>query len=519
MLIAKLSPTKFKLKKYIEILIPTLAIGIGLLVIKNHVLWRDEMQGWLVAWNSHSLVELWENNAPSGHPVLWSILIYLVKDITKSPLSMQLMHWVLGSASIIIFWGKSPFPNWQKTLFIFGFFPFWEYFIISRHYVIAELLVFVFCSSYNFRKKSYIPASICIGLLTNTQALAWSIAFACGITLLTDWLTNPSQRHEFYKNRFWLYDIICSVTIIVMFSGFGAFSLFQVSDKAGLIATLPFDPHQFLKALGQVLGGYTLIIPNSRRWLDLIICGVIVTLLLSSTLSFLRRSKSGFTFFVSGTGFLFLFNYFLYIGSGARHYGYYFLILISAIWLTIDEYNKTKKDASTRFKPIGNNQSILLPKILTICLSIHLATGIHMVISDFQKPFSAGKATAQYIKAQGWENEIIFGSRDNVVATVSGYLDRELYYPEIGSFGSFAQWDKREPIRQDEVFTKLKLFFNKNQETKRILLVLNRDSAFHNLESGEKLSFENIEIIADKSFENSWHDSERFFIYWASVIK
>ena len=43
------------------------------------------MQGWLVAWRSDNLIDLWKNNAPSGHPVLWSLLIYFSKNITGTP--------------------------------------------------------------------------------------------------------------------------------------------------------------------------------------------------------------------------------------------------------------------------------------------------------------------------------------------------------------------------------------------------------------------------------------------------
>ena len=81
----------------------TLFITIGLVAAFNHSLWRDEMQGWLVAWRSDTWVSLWQNNYPSGHPILWSALIYLVKDLTSSPLSMQLLHWALGGASLYCF--------------------------------------------------------------------------------------------------------------------------------------------------------------------------------------------------------------------------------------------------------------------------------------------------------------------------------------------------------------------------------------------------------------------------------
>ncbi len=506
---------KWNKEKIIETLIPVICICIGLIAIINHVLWRDEMQGWLVAINSGSLIDLWRKNAPSGHPVLWSLLIYLVKDITQTPMSMKILHWLLGSFAIIIFWLKSPFPTWQKTLFIFGFFPFWEYYIISRHYVISELLLFLFCSTYNFRKRSYIPAALCIGLLTNTQALAWSIAFACGITLLFDWLSNSNQRKAFLRKGLWSADLFISLIIVSLLSIFGAFSLLQVADKAGVISSFPFDPRQFLKALGQILGGYTLIIPDSRKWLDLFVCACLALLLIASTLSFVRKSKSGLVFFISGSSFLFLFNYFLYIGSGARHYGYFFLILIGSLWITLQEKNDLIDNELNSTKSIYINLSKIFPKIFVLCLSIHLATGIHFMLNAFNQPFSAGKATAEYIEQKGWEDEYLFGSRDNVVSVVSGYLNKDIYYPELQDFGTYAQWNKRKPIKREEVLKEVEIFFKKNENINRLLLVLNRDSALLDLAPGDKINYKNIQITADEKFENSWHDTERFFLYWA----
>ena len=79
-------------KNFYEIFLPILFIVIGLFGAFNHALWRDEMQGWLVAWQSNNLIDLWKNNAPSGHPILWSLLIYFSKNITGTPISMQLLH-------------------------------------------------------------------------------------------------------------------------------------------------------------------------------------------------------------------------------------------------------------------------------------------------------------------------------------------------------------------------------------------------------------------------------------------
>ena len=49
------------------------------------------MQGWLVAVESQNILELWNNNAPSGHPIVYPILIYISSIIYENPFSMQLI--------------------------------------------------------------------------------------------------------------------------------------------------------------------------------------------------------------------------------------------------------------------------------------------------------------------------------------------------------------------------------------------------------------------------------------------
>ena len=235
---------------FYEIFLPVLFIIIGLFGAFNHALWRDEMQGWLVAWQSDNLIDLWKNNAPSGHPVLWSLLIYLSKNITGTPISMQLMHWFLGSSAIVIFWRFSPFNLITKALFTFGYFPFWEYFFVCRHYVIAELIIFSFCSIYHLKEKTYIPFSLCIGLLANTQALSWSLSFAIGMTLVLDWFLNPNQRKNYKRNKRWILDLTSSIAISSTLLCFGAFSLLQVRDSVNLLSS-SIDIRHFLRVIGQ----------------------------------------------------------------------------------------------------------------------------------------------------------------------------------------------------------------------------------------------------------------------------
>ena len=503
---------------FLEIFIPLIFILLGLYAAFNHSLWRDEMQGWLVAWRSESWVDLWKNNAPSGHPILWSALVYLVRDITGTPLSMQLLHWFLGSCAIICFWRWNPFPFWQKALFTFGYYPFWEYYFVCRFYVLAELLTFIFCSCYPLRRKTYLPFAICIGLLSNTHAFSWSLTFALFMTLLVDWLTNPKQRSKYLENKNWRWDFSLSLILIIVLCAFSAFSLLQVRDSVDVIPS-ELNLRHFFRVLGRVFGGYMLIIPNHNRWIDLIFCGFITVGLISATISFLKRNISALSLYISGLIFLFVFNYFIYLGVGSRHYGYYFLILIASLWIALhpSESNKNYRIKFNSFSFFSKKLYMFFPYLFTFCLSIHLAAGLHRSLYDFYLPYSAGKVTANYIKDKGWSDEVIFGTRDVEVATVSGYLDRDIYYPELKGFGSYAQWKNRIPIESKDTISQLHYFLSLYPETQRFLLILSRGYAFRDLEPGDEFVNDNIRIVADQKFERSWINPERFYLYWVET--
>ena len=503
-------------KKFYEIFLPILFIAIGLFGAFNHALWRDEMQGWLVAWQSDNLIDLWKNNAPSGHPILWSLLIYFSKNITGTPISMQLLHWVLGSSAILIFWRFSPFNLLTKSLFTFGYFPFWEYFFVSRHYVIAELIIFIFCSIYHLKERTYIPFALCIGLLANTQALSWSLAFAIGMTLVFDWFVNPQQRENYMRNKKWIYDLISSITITFALLCFGAFSLFQVRDSVELVSSF-LDFRHFLRVCGQLFGGYVLIIPDSSSFFDLSLCALITLFLLFSTITFIKRYPLALTYFFSGLVFLFLFNYFLYLGIGSRHYGYYFLLIISSVWLS--KSNQDQQFISSSDQNLFTKGNLFyFPGLLTVCLTIHMVVGVHMVFNDFLLPYSSGKETAQYIQANGWQDFPIFATRDVEVATVSGYLDREFYLPELNGLGSYAQWANRVTLERTKTLDEVQVYLDKFPKVNKLLLLLSKGSAIKNLEPGESIYFDKFSVFADSKFENSFHDSEKFYLYWVERI-
>lgn len=160
---------------------------LGLIGILNHAMWRDELNPWLIARDSESIVELFQNIKYEGHPGVWYICLSVLNQFTHNPVAMQITHLIIATGAIYIFLNFSPFTRLQKLLFTFGYLPFYEYLLISRNYAIGVLFVFAFCALYPTRKKNYFSLSLLLFLLANTNAYCLFISIALGTGLILEY--------------------------------------------------------------------------------------------------------------------------------------------------------------------------------------------------------------------------------------------------------------------------------------------------------------------------------------------
>src|SRR2546425_11878364 len=121
---------------------------IALIGILNHEMWRDELHCWLIARDSHSFAQLYQNRSYDGHPVLWYALLYILTWFTANPVAMQVLLLVLATASVYLFNRFSSFTAPQRVLFSFGYYSIYEYSMIARSYCLGFFLVILFCSLY-----------------------------------------------------------------------------------------------------------------------------------------------------------------------------------------------------------------------------------------------------------------------------------------------------------------------------------------------------------------------------------
>ena len=490
---------------------------LGLLGSINHSMWRDEMNVWLIAKYSHNLADFWNNiRYDRGHPGLWHTLVAIAFHFVDNPLVMQLLHWLIGFSGVLLLWIFAPFSQKQKILFSFGYLPFFENLLISRNYGLGMLLLFGICTIFPARNKTYLGLAGLLSLLANSNIYGLLIAVAIALALILELWLNPLQRKQFLQQSSTLLrlspwrDILVSTGIFLFSCLVAGYTIFPPVTTGEVLTDISAESklEQFLISLGRMLGGYTLLIPNPSRLLDLLVCGIIAAIILLIFLTSLAKKPIPLFFFSFSTFLLLLFSYVSFPGRGPRHYGHFYLILIAALWLS--RYYQPQKWLPSNFT-IPEKRWLKKTQISTLMfvLYIQFFGGLFGFIQDIIIPFSASHQVANYIQANNLQNEFIVGSRDVNMAGISGYLGRELYYPERRNLGSFSLFlkQKRDELDQNQMLSRVAELFTQNAKFKRILLILHKE-----LETASS----DLQIVPIKKFERSWKDSEQFYLYWVS---
>ncbi|HIK07527.1 MAG TPA: hypothetical protein IGS40_23010 [Trichormus sp. M33_DOE_039] len=482
---------------------------LGLIGIINHSMWRDELNPWLIVRDSESFGKLINNIRYEGHPVLWYFSLAFLRMIADTPVIMQIFHLIITIFAVTIFCLYSPFNYQQKLIFTFGYFPFYEYLLISRNYAFSMLFVFAFCAVFPSRKKTYFYLATILGLLANSSAYALLVSLSLLLTLLVEFFFDSEHRRQ-YIHQSKKYDLWLSVGVIILSFTLSIMVITPPPDSylhGGLDNGWLFqlDIRQLLRSIGRLFGTYFLIVPH-RRWLDLIICNLIVIFIVVVTL--IKLSKKPFSIFLYITGNLILLTFtYLRFAGHTRHFGHFYLVLIAALWL--GNYYHESSFFINKFR-IKENLFIWAKKwqniVLMLILYAQLIGGFYGFARDLIVPFSASRETANYIEKMQLNNEFIVASRDANMAALSGYLNRKLYYPELQSLGSYTLFKQgRKAVEQPEILEQINLLLKNQNDKNKVLLILNKKlNSTHN----------NLKIIPIRNFEKAWVDSERYYLYW-----
>src|ERR1022692_2370586 len=86
-----------------SIIVTAVFFIIALIGILHHEMWRDELQPWLIARESHSIPQLLHNMRFEGHPILWHLMLYFITCFTNHLFYQQALHLLIACGFIFIF--------------------------------------------------------------------------------------------------------------------------------------------------------------------------------------------------------------------------------------------------------------------------------------------------------------------------------------------------------------------------------------------------------------------------------
>jgi hypothetical protein len=430
----------------------------------------------------------------------------------------------IGSAALIV--KKSPFSLLQKGLIIFGYFSLYEYTLISRCYGIGIFLALLFCALYCQQRPRYWGLTLVLALLANTSLLGLIMSVSLAIALLHRLFFPPTQRFRFRPNLKRHLPLLASLLFAWGLSAYQigrmmlnpvAVAGLEISTAAArakadsgteAIATLP-SPLLSLNKLLQIILKSHVPIPSFtfHFWNDHLLADQVLRpgiglwmLLLSSALvgltlwvafQLLRKTPLFLGMYIFNS--LSLIGAFVLLQRGTtRYYGHLFVFWLLCLWLS---------RWSRRGDPIWPRLS---NSLFTGILCLQVFSGFYAYGSDLRFPFSASHQAAQIIQQRQLDLPIL-GINQHPVSSVSGYLDRQIYYPAAKQFGSF--WDISYPEITDAraVIEALKGFSKTNPS---FVAILTEPLEVKDLETASNLKATQLAYVGPSIVED-----EDFYLY------
>jgi hypothetical protein len=428
----------------------------------HHEMWRDEHQAWLVARDASSVPGVFQNMRYEGNPALWHLFLFLITRVTHNPVFMQAFHLLIATGFIFVFNRYAPLKIVYKILFTFGYFPLYEYAIISRSYGLGVLLLFIVCALYKNRTAHYLLIAIILALLSNVTVYSALISIGLAGVLFLDYIFYQTKE----KKR--TLQLIGGLAIVAAAVIFSFYQIIPDKDNSfpAAYASKVFEAPRWGYILSKVLSSYFYIPaiqqnfwntngyltdPTSingltySQWLDqnpAYLWGYFylpILSLLIGLIVFLRKPM--ILLLYSGVTLALLSVYYYTALVHSRYCGHLLITLVICYWLAEYYPDRNYKNVILSFfSRLGKRIS---KAFLFLVLLFNLIGAVVAYTMDYQYKFSSGKDAADYLLKNKLNDLPIIGITDFVQSPIATYLDKKIYYPQINDFGSFAVWSKK----------------------------------------------------------------------------
>ena len=423
---------------------------VGGFVMAHHELWRDEVQAWLIARDSSSALDLLSRQKYEGHPALWQLLLMPLTRAFGTPIAMQVLHLLIATTTVYLFVRWSPFTRLQKVLWSFGYFPFYEYAIISRNYGLSMLLLTVFCCLYPRRHSHFVLIAITLFLLCHTQVLSLILVIVLFAAIFLDHFLAKVGPDEPRCDPLPFY---AGCTVIALGIVTAVIQTIPPPDSGMFVGWHFGLSYDALSRIAKALIGAYLPVPtigldywNNPLCLDrrlsplnlfssLVVLGYAVF-----ALTGLRRNPTALFVFVAGTAGLLVFFYAKHPGY-ARHHGFLFICLVVSAWMA--QSNAPAVLAGQAASAVRDRWARAFSASLTLLFGIHVVAAGIASVQEYSFPFSTAPAVAEYLHQHGHDESLLVGYSDASASAILGSsAQKQFFYPQAKRWGSYIIWDK-----------------------------------------------------------------------------
>lgn len=435
-------------------------------MLMYHELWRDEMQAWLLAVKSNSFMDIHNTIRYEGHPPLWFYILKFVSLFTSNPNSIKIVHWFIATLIAFIILFRTNFNLFLKLVILFGYYFSFEYSIISRNYSIGILFLLLAITTFKTKPTS-LSSKVVISLFCVLAMLSNMFSLIIAISFLLIFCSDIFHPKSFSFKKYLIGfagTIVLGFTLVLITSPpkdsenktVGKL-LSVVSNPELLIEKKPIIA-DYLYNLGNNYLLAFINIPNTsvNFWNTYLLTISYFTLFISIFLfillcAFFFKDKKTFLFFIitnAMTAAFMITN----ISSYTRHIGHFYVILlISLLLIDFEKLSTLKKN------------------LITLLFTISLPSTFVAFYYAYTQPFSAAELTSTYIKENKLDTLEIVAGRDFATSTISGFLNKDFYYPDSKLKGSYILWtEKRQNLPMDSIIQ-----YAINQK-KEMLLILNQ---------------------------------------------
>ena len=418
----------------------------------HHELWRDELQHWMLVRDSTGPLDLFRNMKYETIPKLWHLLLLPVTRLTSSPAGMQTLHWAIASAAVFVVARHAPFGPLQKILFAFGYFPLYEYGVMSRNYALGLLFAVAACALLRRRHRRPLRLALALALMSNTSVHACILAIGALLALALDYRLNRRALAE--DDTVDVRKLYAGFAIVAAGILLAVLQMIPPPDVtlSSMSATwryswyLEWNPTWLAECLKTI--PFVVFFPIDPRFVPVVgippaqpeaVYGVWTAVaLVAAVVAFCRRRTVALLLFLClVTGFL-VFFYTIHYGS-FRHLGFLLICLLVLVWggryLAGAGPAAGPGPEARRTVHAGRIGSLLL----TGLLAMHAVGGLRAVAMEVQRPFSQAERTAEYIRANGLESLPMIGYPDWSASAVVGHLspEKRIHYVQGNREGSF----------------------------------------------------------------------------------